>query len=1244
MRIVIDMQGWQASNRQRGIGRYAFALAEAIIRQRGENEILLAVNGALPGSADPLLEAFLRTLSRENICVWFPPTPVQHMDPSNDWRRMSAELLYESFLTSLKPDMVLITSLFEGLGDDAVTSIGGPDCRPPTAVVLYDLIPLINRSIYLGNSSVARWYDDKLAYLQRADLLLAISESSRREAVDYLGCKPEDTINISTAADSRFASKPVADERKRALYRQYGISRPFVMYTGGVDHRKNMDRLIRAFAILPTELLLRYQLAIICAISPVERERLLALGRQEGLTEGELVITGFVPEEDLLDLYNLCHVFVFPSWHEGFGLPALEAMACGRAVIAGNLSSLPEVVGREDALFNPLDVGDIAGKLQQVLTDDAFRKSLEYHGPERAKAFSWDETARRALSAMESWLKRHAIQEGKSGIAVKPRLAYVSPLPPERSGISNYSAELLPFLARYYQVDVVVDQLSVSDDWINANCEVRSIEWFERHAGEFDRILYHFGNSHFHAYMFGLLQLYPGVVVLHDFFLSGLVSYMEYHGIRPRALNEALYQSHGYPALQDLARAVDTAHILWRYPCNYEVLQSAAGVIVHSESSRRLAKQWYGSDACKDWAVIPLLRGAGVGERSLARLKLDLNAESFVVCSFGLLGPSKLNHRLLDVWLMSTLAADSRCVLVFVGENDSGDYGRQLLKRIAQSGLESQIRITGWTDSTTFQDYLSAADVGVQLRTLSRGETSAAVLDCMKHGLATIVNANGSMADLPDDGVCKLPDDFTDRALLQALETLWKNPAKRAELSKSAIRIIRERHDPGLCAEAYHAAIESFQASPVNRLTALLRGMANLPITGGTRQDRLGVAQRVVESFPQGEVQYQLLVDISELVQRDARTGIQRVVRSLLRDLLENPPAGYRVEPVYALGDGLGYRYARRFTLAFLDCQSVWLEDDPIDYRGGDIFVGLDFQPQLVLAQQDFYRKLRAAGVGVRFVVYDLLPIFLPHAFVEGAALLHERWLQVVAESDGAICISCAVADELILWLKTRVPERRWRFQIDWFHLGADVDASAPSQGLPAGASDTLERLRCRPSLLMVGTLEPRKRHAQVLDACERLWADGIDVNLVIVGKEGWMVSGLVRRLRRHPEAGKHLFWLEGISDEYLKKIYTVATCLILASEGEGFGLPLIEAAQHQLPIIARDIPIFREVAGDHAYYFSGLEAEGLAEDILRWLELYKNGEAPSSNNMPWLVWKQSAQQLLQAIFQQENGCRKTNH
>jgi glycosyltransferase involved in cell wall biosynthesis len=205
-------------------------------------------------------------------------------------------------------------------------------------------------------------------------------------------------------------------------------------------------------------------------------------------------------------------------------------------------------------------------------------------------------------------------------------------------------------------------------------------------------------------------------------------------------------------------------------------------------------------------------------------------------------------------------------------------------------------------------------------------------------------------------------------------------------------------------------------------------------------------------------------------------------------------------------------------------------------------------------------------------------------------------------------------------------------------HHGADLAASVPSAGLPADSEATLRQIALAPAFLMVGTIEPRKGHLQALSAFEQLWRDGSEAMLVIVGKEGWTglpdnerrtIPQLMNRLRHHPELGKRLFWLSGISDEYLERLYAGADCLLAPSEGEGFGLPLIEAAQCGLPILARDLPVSREVAREHACYFSGLAAADLAQAVKDWLALDAKGQVPSSRNIEWSSWERNSRELV---------------
>jgi glycosyltransferase involved in cell wall biosynthesis len=161
----------------------------------------------------------------------------------------------------------------------------------------------------------------------------------------------------------------------------------------------------------------------------------------------------------------------------------------------------------------------------------------------------------------------------------------------------------------------------------------------------------------------------------------------------------------------------------------------------------------------------------------------------------------------------------------------------------------------------------------------------------------------------------------------------------------------------------------------------------------------------------------------------------------------------------------------------------------------------------------------------------------------------------------------------------------------------------------------------------MVGTVEPRKAYDKALDAFERLWAEDQHApDLIIVGKPGWKTSELQDRIRAHPERGRRLRWLEGVSDEALTQLYDACTAVFLASFDEGFGLPVVEAATHGRWVLARDLPVFREQGLGNLRYFRDDSPAALARELLGLIRVAKNG-SPDQGDLP--SWNDCVQQLL---------------
>lgn len=867
----------------------------------------------------------------------------------------------------------------------------------------------------------------------------------------------------------------------------------------------------------------------------------------------------------------------------------------------------------------------------------------------------WEEEGRprRCIPCLEQgrWLWQDVgpppQQSSPDALPVRPeRLAWFSPLPPQRSGISDYSAALISQLSHHFEIDVVADPATTPLPE-GARAMVTR-EAFERDPQPYPHLLFQLGNSTLHLEDLRQLRRLSGAVVLHDFFLSHGLCAQEADRQLGDDVMQRLYRSHGYQACQlhALDQRQGEERAIWRYPCNLDPLQWASGVIVHSREALRLAESCFGPGATQGWAVVPHLKrlaATTASARRSARQALGLPEQAFVVCSFGFLGVAKLTDRLLQGFLSSSLAADPQVVFVFAG-SDAGNRSLRLQLELAIAeasrcgALRAEVRFTGWISAEVYQRYLAAADAAVQLRTSSRGETSGTVLDCMGAGVPLIVNAHGSMRELPEQAVLRLPDHCTSQEIARALQQLRQDPEWRRRLSEVSLAHVAEHHDPSRCALRYAEAIRDATLQRARR-RRWLKAAAHAV---GEGVDPVRAANSLAVLRPPLPRQRQLFLDVSVVARHDLGSGVQRVVRAISEQLLLHPPQGFRVEPVRASEDGEGFVHARRFALQVLGLSDQEWPETPIHPHAGDLFVGIDLDQAGVVRQRGTFQLLRALGVAVHFVVHDLLPCRQPQYFPPGAGDWHRAWLEVVSQCDGALCVSRSVAADLRQWLQEQgSPALANGLAIRWFHHGSDF--CPPTEDPSEAEAAQLSRIPEGTTLLMVGTVEPRKGYLEVIEAATQLWQTGGRFNLVIVGREGWTdlpqakrrtIPATVARLRSHPLRDQQLFWFEDASDAQLQALYRRADGLIAASYGEGFGIPLIEAARAGLPLLLRDLPVFREVSAGRASFFpERADRSQLALSLSQFLQQLESGTAvQAAEAVPCQSWRQSATQLIQAL------------
>lgn len=241
-------------------------------------------------------------------------------------------------------------------------------------------------------------------FLRAADRIVTVSEQSRSDAVRLYGIDPERVTVIHNGVESHFRPAPAAAGEDRAALDRYSLPARYLLHVGTIEPRKNLIRLLEAFGRVreshPT-----LKLVLVGQKGWLYEPFFEALARS-GLEE-HVLLPGYVSDADLPALYRQAACFVFPTVYEGFGLPALEALACGTPVVASRSSSLPEVTGGAALLVDPYDPAAIAAAIRRVLEDEALAARLRDAGPRRAAVFTWEAAARRTLTLYLELLGQH---------------------------------------------------------------------------------------------------------------------------------------------------------------------------------------------------------------------------------------------------------------------------------------------------------------------------------------------------------------------------------------------------------------------------------------------------------------------------------------------------------------------------------------------------------------------------------------------------------------------------------------------------------------------------------------------------------------------------------------------------------------------------------------------------------------------------------------------------------------------
>lgn len=362
-----------------------------------------------------------------------------------------------------------------------------------------------------------------------------------------------------------------------------------------------------------------------------------------------------------------------------------------------------------------------------------------------------------------------------------------------------------------------------------------------------------------------------------------------------------------------------------------------------------------------------------------------------------------------------------------------------------------------------------------------------------------------------------------------------------------------------------------------------------------------------------------IVMDVTATAQSPLNSGIQRVIRRLSAEMTGREIG---VPTVLTYADNASGWYRVREASPHAISRSPL---NRLDHGAGDVHFMLDSSWGLPHIQRPRLQDALVLGQDVVQGVHDIGPLTMPAMTVPGMPAVFAEWFRfILGHSTGIICVSRATADEVDAMIRAiRLPRP---MKIGYIQLGADfTDGPADEVWL-----DTLDDA---PIFLMVGTIEPRKGHALVLDAFDQYWAAGGQARLVLIGKLGWNTRLLDLRLHNHPQRGQRLFVHSNVSDAQLRGAYGRAHALIMASYLEGFGLPVVEAGHFGCPVILSDLPVFREVAqgvGEVDFFPAG-DVDGLLACVER--AMLRPAGSHTASRADWPDWQGTAQQVHDIIF-----------
>ncbi len=893
----------------------------------------------------------------------------------------------------------------------------------------------------------------------------------------------------------------------------------------------------------------------------------------KNLTEN-VKILGKISEEEKLTLLQDADVAINPMFDGGgSNLKMLEYMAASLPIISTPVGARGLDIKDEVLISSP---ENFSKDLIRLITDEELANEFSQKALEHVKKFSWESIADKAKDYIEE-----AISNYKPN---RKKIMILNDFPVSEASLGGEVRinRLYSHLSEYY--DVVLYCFSKDEKIhirnITKNFKEISIPKTKEHLSNSSKFAYYISAEDVVSYMMAsknkllkkiVKNAEPYFTILIHPYMASLIEDIDRKNLIYESLNAEFFLK------KDLLKA---------HP-NYSFLLEK----VREAEELSIKKSKFVISVSKD--DIDALKSLGAKDIYVVPNGTDINP-SYIDEGTKKYIKSKIGNKIFAVFLGSGHIPNIEA-LKFILDNLAPHFPDVIFGIVGgvcyaiKDKKPSNVIYFGMVDEAKKQTILEIADIGLN-PIVSGSGSNLKLAEYFSKKLAVIttpIGARGYDIKNRTQAIISNLQDFN-----YALRELVDNPHLRDYISRLGYQYAKENLDWGLQAKLFRYYLE----------------------------------YDIKFSREQELKKPKILIDISFLKEEDWNTGIHRVVKSQMKYLKAITKELF-VYPVFLKDNKYYYASFKAYAIGIDD---IVMPEYEVKFESGDILYMPDFTINTLTETYStgIYHKLKERGVKIVSFVHDILPIKLPSYFPEDTHALYKNWIKAILDiSDKIICNSKATAKDVEDYAnKLNLIKRP---DITYIHLGSDIKSTKHQEELSHEDSEFLNKIKENPYFLVVSTIEPRKGHRQVLKAFEKLWAKGYNFNLVFVGKKGWMMDDFMDYIEKHPEKNKRFFYLGYVSDDMLEHLYKNATATIMASEGEGFGLSIIESAYYKTPIIARDIPVFREVAQDGAYYFPNTKDENvLAEYILKWYELYKQDKHPKPDNIKAMSWEEHAQKL----------------